>query len=141
MDTNEVDRAEILAAFLGIDKDEVQQGRHRSDDAYFEVGTRQYLVLDDGEAEARARDYIRDSLWAFRPEFLASYTPRGVGANVLRSLQDKCEECNAALLAMVGDRFDELAGDAIAADGRGHFLATYDGDEGERGGFFIYRTN
>lgn len=141
MEANDVCRAEILAAFLGLDKDEVQQGRRRSDDAYFEVASRQYLVLDDDEAEERARDYIRQSLWAFRPEFLSSYTPRGVGTDVLRLLQEKCEDSNDALLALVGDRFDDLASDAIGADGRGHFLATYDGNEGERGGFYIYRTN
>lgn len=31
--------------------------------------------------------------------------------------------------------------DAIDADGRGHFIALYDGYENEQDGYFIYRQN
>jgi hypothetical protein len=40
---------------------------------------------------------------------------------------------------------DSLVEDAISADGRGHFLSSYDGDENEETvngqTFYIYRTN
>jgi hypothetical protein len=37
--------------------------------------------------------------------------------------------------------FESFAKKAIAADGRGHFLAHYDNEQNESGEFFIFRTN
>ena len=37
--------------------------------------------------------------------------------------------------------FDDFVEDAVRADGRGHFLAGYDGNENEQGDFYLYRTN
>jgi hypothetical protein len=31
--------------------------------------------------------------------------------------------------------------EAVSADGRGHFLSSYDGEENEQDGFYIYRIN
>jgi hypothetical protein len=50
-----------------------------------------------------------------------------------------CEDANELVQSMVGDRLDELVTDAIGADGRGHFLASYDGDEVEGGAAYLYR--
>ena len=36
---------------------------------------------------------------------------------------------------------DELIEEAVSLDGRGHFLASYDGHENEHNDYFIYRTN
>jgi hypothetical protein len=38
-------------------------------------------------------------------------------------------------------KFNDFADEAISADGRGHFLSGYDGNENEQDGFYIYRTN
>ena len=56
----------------------------------------------------------------------------------------KCEGANDAILALIKKTDGGLDGfveDAISADGRGHFLSSYDGDENEENGFYIYRTS
>ena len=58
---------------------------------------------------------------------------------------DSCEGCNDAMIALVdaGSGMDQFISDAISADGLGHFLAHYDGNENESpcGQFLIFRTN
>jgi hypothetical protein len=54
--------------------------------------------------------------------------------------REKCESANDTFLAMIKDK-DSFVRDAISADGRGHFLNTYDGEENESGDFLIYRIN
>lgn len=55
-----------------------------------------------------------------------------------------CESFNKAVLAMIPDK-NHFVKDAILADGRGHFLSQYDGQENEikvNGvWYFIYRCN
>jgi hypothetical protein len=100
-------------------------------DAYWQDEYQGYKILTDDEADEAAKDYIRESVWAFIPGFLVSYLPEGVGEEVIEALQERCESANPAILAMIGDRFDEFADDAISADGRGHFLNSWDGEEHE----------
>jgi hypothetical protein len=142
------DREAALARFLECSYDDVSSGRFDTfglDTYDAEGGT--YAVGTDSEADEAAAEYIAESLWAFRSDFLCAYTPDGVTASVLQTLQEaQCEGCNAAILAMVGDDFDRLAEDAIGSDGRGHFLSPYDGEENETDGpdgetVYIYRVN
>lgn len=141
-------KEEALARFLDIAPDDVSERDwdHYGADVFDAGGLGEYIVCNDDEAGLAVRDYITESLWAFRPEFLASYMPDDVGADVLRILQTRCEDSNGAIKTMVGDRFDELVEDAIGADGRGHFLAGYDGSESEVDGpdgetLYVYRVN
>ena len=53
---------------------------------------------------------------------------------------DSCESCNEALLKLIDD-FDDFVEQAISADGRAHFLNSYDGEEIEEGEYFLYRVN
>ena len=66
-------------------------------------------------------------------------------AEALEAMQSqKCEGANDAILALIEKTDGGLEGfveDAISADGRGHFLSSYDGEENEEGDFFIYRIN
>jgi hypothetical protein len=114
------------------------------DDCLYEVGNNSWLVLTDDEADERCAEYIRESIWAFNKSFVINYVPDGVGYDQLNPLNELYEDANPILLALVGDRFDEFVADAISSDGRGHFLAGYDGEEAEIevDGFdwFIYRT-
>jgi hypothetical protein len=55
-------------------------------------------------------------------------------------LQDKCESSNEVITNSIKD-MEEFIADAIGADGRGHFISSYDGEEEELNGFFIYRIN
>lgn len=105
----------------------------------------EFLVLTEDEADEVAAAYIADSLWAFNAEFILEACGLDSGSNVNRSLRqiqkDSCEGCNDFILALV-DRtcgLDEFTEQAILADGRGHFLSSYDGEEGEQGEYFIYR--
>jgi hypothetical protein len=100
-------------------------------ETYDEAAYGGYIILTDDEADERAKDSIRESVWAFVPSFLVDYLPDGVGTEVIEALQPQCEGANGAILSMLGDRFDEFADDAMSTDGRGHFLAGYDGDEHE----------
>jgi hypothetical protein len=58
--------------------------------------------------------------------------------------ETQCEGCNEAIFALIGD-FNHFVDDASAADGRGHFLSSYDGEEQEvkigKTMYFLYRTN
>lgn len=138
------DRHRALAVYLEIEMDELEPMAW-GDGEYYEGNGGEYRVLDDEEADEAARDYIKESLWAFNPEFLRHYiaggalSPEALG----RLMADGCEDNNEALLALVGDSFDQLVEDACQADGRGHFLNTYDGEENETEdlSFYIYRTN
>jgi hypothetical protein len=108
----------------------------------FHYGDKEYLVLTDKEADQKAEEYIKDSVWAFNSSFLASHT--GIDESVFKLLSEKCEDSNDAILSMIKD-FDDFVGDAISSDGRGHFVANYDHDESieevNNTEYFIYRTN
>lgn len=143
----EESRVAALAAFLSIElEDGEDYGDYITEDSYtenaFEAEGGTYLVLTDDEADDAAREYIEESLWAFNADFLAGET--GLPAEVFSSLQEaKYEDANETILTLVtkcGD-MDSFVRHAIGADGRGHFLAQYDGEENEDGPFFIFRTN
>lgn len=126
-----------LAKFLGGDPEDI----HEDSDSNFSVGSREYLVLDDDEADQEAFEYMRQNLWAFTPEFVAAYTPEGVDAEIIQVLQERAEDANEAIARLVGKNLDDMFEDAMRYDGRGHFISHYDGNENEEGDFFIYRIN
>src|ERR1700679_4244601 len=106
----------------------------------FTIDNKEYLVLTDAEANEKAHEYILDSLWAFHAPFLASHCE--LDQDVIESIQahDKCEDNNPVFKKLIND-LDHFVSDAIGADGRAHFLNTYDGKEHEAGDFYMYRTN
>lgn len=96
---------------------------YRVDDGEFAVGTEE-------EVDAAVRECVRESLWAFRPEFLANYTPDGVDAEILGIIIEmKCEDATEIIAKLVDERLGKLIDDAVASDGRGHFLSSWDGEE------------
>jgi hypothetical protein len=103
-----------------------------------------YLILTDEEADEKASEYILDSVWAFTPSFLSSFT--GFDIEIFESIQNngRCESNNSAILTLIEDK-EDFVSDAISADGRGHFLSSYDGNENEEKvnetTYFIYRQN
>jgi hypothetical protein len=130
-----------LAKFENVSILEI--GTDNIEDDELEVSGITYLVLTDEEADEKATEYIRDSLWAFNAEFLASYT--NLPEEMFMAVQDQCEKANDAILRCVEKMgsVEDFALQAIAADGRGHFLSRYDGreDEEEVNGitYYIYR--
>lgn len=103
-----------------------------------------YLVLTDEEADELAKEMILDSVWAFKPNFLSSFT--GIDEDVFIAIQNngKCESNNNAILSMIDDE-DGFCREAIQWDGRGHFMSPYDGSENEEDvngiTYYIYRQN
>ncbi len=131
-------KIDALAKHFDIEADEIEVSRY--DENSFEIGSEEFLVLTDEEADEKVADYIRETVWAFRPEFLASHMT-GIDPEDLRPIQEKCESANPILIKLIDD-LDHFIADAIASDGRGHFLATYDGEEVElENGLLMFRTN
>ena len=124
-----------LAEHIDCEADEIEQGY---DDSTLELGNQEYLVLTDEEADKRAKEYIKDSIWAFYSSFLAKHT--NLDEDIISHLQDKCESANDVLLNAIKD-IDAFINEAIGQDGRGHFISSYDGEEYDLNGFYIYRIN
>jgi hypothetical protein len=110
-------------------------------DNTFSVGRAEYRVLTDDEADEACKEYVEQSLWAFNASFLSGET--GIDDSVFEALADKCEGANDAVRSIIDGTcgFDDFVKTAVAADGRGHFMNTYDGNEDEYGDYYIYRTN
>jgi len=135
-----------LSKFLGCEVEEITETTYGT----YEQGRCEYMVLTDAEAEVEAKKRILDDIWAFRASWLIRHV-KGYAklsqeqektlVEAIEMLQDKlCESANPILLAMI-ENTNVFIADAIDADGRGHFLGTYDGEEVEAGEFFIYRIN
>jgi hypothetical protein len=139
------EKSEAFSAYIGC---EVQETR---EDNVFEPLEEpgEYLVLTDEEADEKAKEYIRDSLWAFNVDFLMNFCDaldEPSARKAFSKMQEKlCEGANELVYALVKERFDEFVQDAIQCDGRGHFLSHYDGEENEIKHndvwYFIYRVN
>lgn len=136
-----INKIETLADFLEVSKEEAQNL----------IENESYLVLTDEEAQTRAVEEIRESLWAFNANFILDHNERAAGLDCYeyeaakKALEDaqgsSCESLNGFIYAFIDD-FDEFAEDAINADGRGHFISFYDGKEHEtNNGLFIYRLD
>ena len=134
-------KIKALADFLG---ESVENLRNNGDNYFQVVDGYEYLVLTDGEADQMSQEYIEESLWAFDAGFILETCGLDSSSNIIRSLrkmqEDSCEGCNDFIRALVDGTcgIDEFTKQAILADGRGHFLSSYDGEEGEQDGYFIY---
>jgi hypothetical protein len=116
-------------------------------DSDFENGY-DWLVLTDEEADEKTKEYIQDSVWAFNASFILGECGLDQsGADSLKKMQrDSCESANAFILSLIEKTcgLDSFVDSAISADGRGHFLSGYDGEENEQyiNGeyYFIYKN-
>ena len=111
-----------------------------------------HIICTESEADELAYEYIVETLWAFTPSFLAGET--GIDIEVFEALaaNGKCESNNDAIASLIGASqppnhhpLQKFVDAAIGADGRGHFINSYDGSEHEvKVGdktFYIYRVN
>lgn len=98
----------------------------------FEVGDFRFLSAD--EADKAAKEYIKDSVWAFNADFIIAHSSAldydAASKKIISAIQNECESGNDAMLKLIDD-FDDFADDAISCDGRGHFLSSYDSYERE----------
>lgn len=137
------DAREALAAFLDTSPEDVDEDGDLYGLTTFSAEGGEYAVGTEDEADEAVVSYVKDSLWAFNAEFLASQT--GLPREVFAALQDRCEGANDVFLELVEKHceggIESFAEDAARCDGRGHFLASYDGNENECGDWLIYRVN
>ena len=132
-----MNKQEALAKFLGVKVEENLWGTYRTDEG-------EYMVLTEEEADNESYNNIVESLWAFNSEFIIEMCGFTSGAESLRTMQrNSCEDCNEFIKAMIEGTcgMNDFVKSAIDADGRGHFISQYDGEENKFGGYFIYHIN
>lgn len=111
----------------------------------FDVCGRKYLVLTEEEREKEVTENIKESLWAFNSSFLAGKTD--FPEEVFQALSERYESGNEGILKLIEKTcgLESLVDAATSADGYGHFLSPYDGEEGEvkegNEWYYIYRIN
>lgn len=96
-----------------------------------ENGVEYAIAYDEDEADQACYTYIEDSAWAFTPDFLAEMTEMPVEIFEALVKANLCESANDAVMACINTTCGlcEVVACAIDADGRGHFLGVYDGEE------------
>jgi hypothetical protein len=107
-----------------------------------EIDGDQYAIaFGDDEADKATTKYIQNSVWAFNPDFIANCTEMPVEIFECMAKSDMCESANDAIMACIDHTcgFDSFVRDAIDLDGRGHFLAFYDGEEIELTNAYAYK--
>lgn len=117
----------------------------------FSLGSKEWLVGTDEEADAAMVEYCRDTAWAFKADFILSECelPYELEEAIQSFQEEKCESANDAMVALIEKcckgGMEEFAKSAASADGRGHFLSGYDGDENEHTvrwtTYYVYRVN
>lgn len=147
---NDYDPEHLAAAeYLGEEPDDITEENYSHYGLrVFSYGSQEVAVGDDDAANEAAEEYIKDTLWAFNAEFIAEHTQIGYRewfVNAIKALQEsKYEDANSDLMDMIED-IDSFVEDAISADTRGHFLASYDSEENdiEIDGtwYYVYRIN
>ena len=112
-------------------------------DNTFEIDGYEYLVLNEEEREEEVTENIKENLWAFNTSFLADQTE--LDEVIFIALADKYDENgNEAVLKLIEITcgIEEFVNESVNADGYGHFLAHYDGEELElENNLYAYRTN
>lgn len=141
-------KARALADFLEVGLEEIAEGTCY--DNSLTCDGAEYIVLTDEQADARAKEEILNSLWAFNADFVISHCKNyndmsqwevESAIESLRHAQENCcENANGLVYALIDD-MDEFVEDAIDADGRGNFISRYDGVENEQDGYYIYRVD
>jgi len=140
-----MEKKESLAKFLECELEDLDEAGDFCGLEAYSNGSEEYAIGTDEEADEACQEYIKNSAWAFNSDFiLASCGLDFSGEESLKQMQENSSEgANDFILSLIEKTcgLEEFTNDAIAADGRGHFLSGYDGTEETEGEFFIYRTN
>jgi hypothetical protein len=116
----------------------------------------EFNVMTEESREENVKENIRESLWAFRPSFImnhlrqeaidnmSEYDYNQVEKTLEKVTGELCESANGLILALIDD-LDEFIDEVVNADGYGHFLSPYDGEEYEfeynGDTYYIYKQN
>ena len=107
----------------------------------------EYAIGDDEEADGATLEYIKESVWAFNADFIAGEIGNYDLKPAIEALIEECEDGNDGIMALIESftTIEDFAQNAISADGRGHFISSYDGEEYETEyngmDYYIYRVN
>jgi len=152
METNTIKQAmeKALAAHIGCEWSEIEPCKHNFYGLdSFSYGREEWAIGSDADAQEAVSENIKQSAWAFRPSFILEMCnlPHEL-EEVFQAWQEKeCENCNDALVKLISrtGKWDDFVACAVSADGRGHFLSLYDGEEvelkTEEGTFYAYCIN
>lgn len=146
------EKIKALANLLVVETDEITENDW--EDNAFDCNGETYLVLTDKEADEKAQEEIENSLWAFNTDFIIRHTStyedmdtyefQSAVKSLQKAQENECENLNPLVKALIED-IGDFVDDAIMADGRGHFIARYDGDESEEmidgTWYYIYRVD
>jgi hypothetical protein len=103
-----ISRIEAAAAeALGCDVEDLREEKY---DYYglkiYSYAGLEYAVGIDEEADQAVKENIKQSLWAFLPEFIASHTKAGATNGMIKAikaLQEACERCNDDIESLIED--------------------------------------
>jgi hypothetical protein len=129
-DSEYEEEARALAQHLDVPVGEVEHGEGA---AAWTHGSTEWLVLDEDDADRAVREEIERDLWMFSARWLVKrgHLTAALTMQQVEAIQGALyEDANEVIRALVKD-MDALVIDAVAEDGRGHFLASYDHEEHE----------
>jgi hypothetical protein len=132
---SEVTQAKIvgLAEHLDIEAEDVYGISMSDDECTFTIHTGDWLVCTDEEADEKAGENIEQEVWAFNTDFLLGFMPNYISESMVDACKERYEDSNDDILELIkaGSGLEKFFQDAIASDGRGHFLDLYSGEEEE----------
>ena len=99
------------------------------------------VASNEQKADEAAYMAIEDMLWAFNDTFLAEQTGLPVELFTFLGKKDCTDNDIYRQLIESKTTIENFADEAIAADGRGHFLSSYDLRELQIGEYLVYRQN
>lgn len=95
------------------------------------------VAASEEEANQAVAEHIKSYICYFRPSFIAEHSD--IPVEIFEALAEKDFDKPDVYLQLIHD-FDDFVNDAIDADGRGHFLNIWDGEEYEIDNYLLYRT-
>lgn len=115
---------------------------------YWDIEWWDYCIYTDEEADEACKEDIKETAWAFNPDFIISHSKvlnyDKWSYDILKAIQEQCESWNDAILKLIDD-IDEFCDDAISSDWRWHFLSWYNWHENEVDinwtTYYLYRNN
>lgn len=140
-----MEKLEALAKFFECSPDDLKPDCQSYGLDVYSLGEKEYAIGTDDEADEAAKEYIEQSLWAFNADFILEQCglPLELSEAISAFTEKKCEGANDSIQKLIERTcgLDSFCRAAIRADGRGHFLASYDSTENEMDGFYVYRIN
>ncbi len=136
-----MNKIQTLAKYLDVKEDELSGGY---DENFFEIGSEEYTVLTEDEANSEAGRRILDSLWGFNSDFIIAHSDvldyNSASKQIIKAIAEQYKSGNEVMKKLIDD-LDEFVQHAINEDGRGYLIAQYDSEELKEGDYYIYRTN